>query len=192
MEVKGYTVRPEDCARMILLVGEPRSKLTDTYVLKYIEWGKSLGWHKGATCAARVTPSRGWYDLTGHHRGNLFWPMAQQYKHAVPINDYDLLANHNLFDIITHDYPPELIGGILNSSFVVLSKFLYGRPVGNEGNLKTEVIDVTMMPVPSPQGCARDDAPEGGQSVPWLETTSSHAIPLCTAFAPYGIHKGWA
>ena len=46
--------------------------------------------------------------------------------------------------------------GILNSSFVVLSKFLYGRPVGNEGNLKTEVIDVTMMPVPDPRGSNPD------------------------------------
>jgi hypothetical protein len=62
------------------------------------------------------------------------------------------VANHNLFDIDTNERPPEVIAGILNSSFVVLSKFLYGRPVGNEGNLKTEVIDVTMMPVPDPRG----------------------------------------
>ena len=38
----------------------------------------------------------------------------------------------------------------------MLSKFLYGRPVGNEGNLKTEVIDVTMMPVPDPRGSNPD------------------------------------
>ena len=46
------------------------------------------------------------------------------------------------------------MGGILNSTFAVLSKFQYGRPVGNEGNLKTEVVDVTMMPVPDPRRCS--------------------------------------
>jgi type I restriction-modification system DNA methylase subunit len=152
MEVKGFTVKSEDCGRMMLLVRAPKGKLKGTHVLKYIEWGESNGYHKGSTCAARVTHTREWYDLTGHRRGNLFWPMAQQYKHAVPVNEHRLIANHNLFDIITHESSPDLIGGILNSSFVVLSKFLYGRPVGNEGNLKTEVIDATMMPVPDLRG----------------------------------------
>ncbi len=150
MEVSGYTVGPEDCARLILLVEAPKSNLRGTHVLKYIEWGESKGYHKGSTCASRVTDTRGWYDLTGHRRGNLFWPMAQQYKHAIPHNEHNLIANHNLFDVIPHNRSPDVLGGILNSSFVVLSKFLYGRPVGNEGNLKTEVIDVTMMPVPDP------------------------------------------
>jgi hypothetical protein len=40
------------------------------------------------------------------------------------------------------------MAGVLNSSIVLLGKHLYGRPVGVEGNLKTEVIDVNMMPVP--------------------------------------------
>ncbi len=151
MEVKGFTVKPEDCARMILLVKGPKHKLKGSYVLKYIEWGELKGYHKGSTCAARVTHSREWFDLTGHRIGNLFWPMAQQYKHAIPVNDHKLIANHNLFDVITSALSPELMAGVLNSSFVVLAKFLYGRPVGNEGNLKTEVIDVTMMPVPDPR-----------------------------------------
>ncbi len=55
MEVKRYTVGPENCARMIFLVGKPKSELKGTSVLRYIEWGKSKGWQKGATCAARVT-----------------------------------------------------------------------------------------------------------------------------------------
>ena len=42
------------------------------------------------------------------------------------------------------------MAGILNSSWVVLSKFQYGRPVGVEGNLKTEIVDTNMMLVPDP------------------------------------------
>ena len=46
----------------------------------------------------------------------------------------------------------------MNSTWVVLSKFQYGRPVGVEGNLKTEVVDVKMMLVPDPT-----DTPEPAQ-----------------------------
>jgi len=153
MEVKGYTVSPEDCGRMILLVGKLRGMLKGTHVLKYIEWGESHGWQKGATCAGRVTDSRGWYDVTGHKRGTMFWPKSQQYKHCVPFNDHNLQANCNLYDITPiQTVDAEALAGILNSIFAVLSKFQYGRPVGNEGNLKTEVVDVTMMPVPDPRG----------------------------------------
>jgi hypothetical protein len=43
------------------------------------------------------------------------------------------------------------MAGILNSTFIVLAKHQYGRPVGNEGNLDTTVIDVKMMLVPDPR-----------------------------------------
>jgi hypothetical protein len=151
MEVSGYTVGPEHCGRCILLVSATRDALAGTHALRYIEWGESKGWHKGSTCAARASATREWYDLTGHRRGAAFWPMAQQYKHSVPSNDHDLIANHNLFDVTPWQVPADTLTGILNSSWVVLAKFLFGRPVGNEGNLKTEVIDVKMMLVPDPR-----------------------------------------
>ena len=76
--------------------------------------------------------------------------MSQQYKHAIPANDHNLICNHNLFDISPKEGEPAILGGVLNSTWVVLSKFQYGRPVGVEGNLKTEVVDVKMMLVPNP------------------------------------------
>ncbi len=99
MEVKGYIARAEECGRMILLVGEPKAKLKGTWAGKYIEWGEKKGWHKSATCGARATDERGWYDLTGHARGVMFWPKAQQYKHSAPRNSFDLQANCNLYDL---------------------------------------------------------------------------------------------
>lgn len=154
MEIDGFTVKPEDCSRMILLVNKKKSQLKGTYALDYINWGESQKIHEGSTCAARVTENKQWYDLTGHERGTLFWPMAQQYKHNIPLNESNLICNHRLFDIFTHDYDPLLIGGILNSTWAVLSKYQYGRPVGVEGNLDTEVIDVKMMLVPDPRKAA--------------------------------------
>ena len=46
MEVTAFIVKPEDCARMILLVDKPKSKLKGTHVLQYIEWGESKGYTK--------------------------------------------------------------------------------------------------------------------------------------------------
>ena len=156
MEVKRYTVGALDCGRRILLVGEPRSKLIGTHVLKYIEWGESKGWHRGATCAARVTPTREWYDLTGHRRAAALWPKERQYRHIAPANPEKIIANCRLYEIYPSDEKdnPDLWGGILNCSWVLLSSLQYGRPVGNEGNWSTMVVDANLMLVPNPHTAA--------------------------------------
>ena len=155
MEISGFTVAPEDCTRQILLVGKKPEEIKDKYVLSYIKWGEKQGFNAGSTCNARATANRGWYDLTGHKRGAFFWSMSQQYKHAIPANEHNLVCNHNLFDISPKEGDALTLGGVLNSTWVVLSKFQYGRPVGVEGNFKTEVVDVKMMLVPDPnQGSA--------------------------------------
>lgn len=153
MEINGFVARPEDCSRMILLVGEGQKRLKGTHVLEYIKWGERQGYHTGKTCAARAREQRPWYDLAGQARGSLFWPKAQQYKHAIPLNEHGLQCNCNLYDVsLPEGIDPEVMAGILNSTFVVLSKFQFGRPVGVEGNLKTEVVDTAMMLVPDPRG----------------------------------------
>jgi hypothetical protein len=121
-------------------------------VLKYINWDESKGWHKGATCAARVTADRAWYDLTGHEPSPALWPKERQYRHIAPANPNRLIANCRLYEI----YPPvqisdpDIWGGILNSSWSLLSSLQYGRPVGNEGNWSTMVVDANLMLVPNP------------------------------------------
>jgi len=151
MEIDGFVALPENCGRMILLLGERKSKIKGKYASAYVRWGETRRVHKGSTCASRQSETRDWYDLTGHKRGAIFWPMAQQYKHAVPLNQHNLICNHNLFDISAKNVDDTVLAGILNSSFVILSKHQYGRPVGVEGNLKTEVVDVNMMLVPNPE-----------------------------------------
>jgi hypothetical protein len=153
MEIEGFEVRPENCSRQILLVDKLKRELKDTYVLDYINWGEKQGFHKGATCASRVTENKEWYDLTGHKRAPALWPKERQYRHIAPANDNKLIANCRLYEI----YPPEefdnpdLWGGILNSTWTIFSSFQFGRPVGNEGNWSTMVIDVNMMLVPDPR-----------------------------------------
>ena len=149
MEVKGYTVSPQDCGRMILLVSEPKSRLKGTHILKYIEWGESKGWHKTATCAARVSQDSFWYDLTKQKRPHLILPKIQQYRLQAFINPYNLYQNSSLLGVHVSDNDEALrIGAILNSSFAVLSRILFARVLGNEGNIQLDVYSAKMMLVP--------------------------------------------
>jgi hypothetical protein len=148
MEVKGFVAREQDCTRLIFLAPSPKKSL-QKLAKAYVSWGEEKGVHIGSTCAQRVTKERDWFDLTGHRRGVAFWPKAQQYKHAIPLNSTNLQANCNLYDL----FPADEVNGkaltaVLNSTLVILAKHQFGRPVGNEGNLKTEVVDVSMMLVP--------------------------------------------
>ncbi|MDP2418406.1 MAG: N-6 DNA methylase [Hydrogenophaga sp.] len=148
MEVKGFVARASDCSRLIFLAPSPKSTLKK-WAKSYVKWGEERGVHLGSTCAQRVTKDKEWFDLTGHRRGVAYWPKAQQYKHAVPLNSDNLQANCNLYDL----FPVEGVSGkalaaLLNSTLVILAKHQFGRPVGVEGNLKTEIVDVSMMLVP--------------------------------------------
>lgn len=148
MEVKGFVARAQDCSRLIFLAPSPKKSL-QKLAKAYVAWGEEHGVHKGSTCAQRVTKEKDWFDLTGHRRGMAFWPKAQQYKHAIPLNSANLQANCNLYDLFPADeVSGKALTAVLNSTVVILAKHQFGRPVGVEGNLKTEIVDVTMMLVP--------------------------------------------
>lgn len=148
MEVKGFVARAGDCSRLIFLAPSPKGSLKK-WAKAYVKWGEERGVQLGSTCAQRVTKEKEWFDLTGHRRGVAYWPKAQQYKHAIPLNSDDLQANCNLYDL----FPVEGVSGkaltaLLNSTVIILAKHQFGRAVGVEGNLKTEIVDVSMMLVP--------------------------------------------
>lgn len=148
MEVKGFVTREQDCSRLIFLAPSPKKSL-QKLAKAYVAWGEEHGVHQGSTCAQRVTKEKDWFDLTGHRRGIAFWPKAQQYKHVIPLNSANLQANCNLYDLFPIDsVPGKALTAVLNSTLVLLAKHQFGRPVGVEGNLKTEVVDVSMMLVP--------------------------------------------
>lgn len=137
---------------MILLVGKSKNELKGTYISKYITWGESKGFHNGVTCAARINQNRQWYELTGHRSAPVLWPKERQYRSIAPANPDGIIANCRLYEIYPHSKgdDPNIWGGILNSTWVLLSSFQYGRPVGNEGNWSTMVVDANMMLVPDP------------------------------------------
>jgi methylase of polypeptide subunit release factors len=149
MDVDRYEIGLAQCDRRVLMV-KSDEKLKGTFVGKYIEWGVEQKYHSGSTCAARESKSgRRWFDLTMAKRAALFWPKSHQYRHCAPYNPEMHFANCNLYTVVCQTDPhAELAFAVLNSSIVVLAKYIFGRPVGVEGAHKTEIVDVNMMPVP--------------------------------------------
>ena len=163
MEVKRAVVRSRDVGRMVVNAPVPRARLRPTHFRDYVAHAEREGWHTGSTVAARAQ-TRLWYDLglrPKSERAEMFWPMAQQYRHVVPLNSDRLPANHNLFDLWSRSKPSaKVLWAVLNSTVAALSKHQFGRSAGVEDNLKTEVVDVNMMLVPdirqaSPEAAGR-------------------------------------
>ncbi len=161
MQVDRPVIRAADTDRVVLWVDRDVSELAGTYAAKYIRWGahqtfaskksKAVAVPERSTCAAR----KRWYDLTNMGIGDVFWPMAQQYRHIIPANPEELLCNHNLFFLTAREPVLRANGvlcAVLNSTLVALFKHFYGRYAGTEGNLKTEVVDTVLLEVPDPRG----------------------------------------
>ena len=157
MEVKRAVVGKVDVRRMVINASVPRARIRRTHFGDYVAYAERNGWHTGSTVASRGR-SRPWYDLglrPKSTRADMFWPMAQQYRHVVPTNKEFLPANHNLLELWSLDRDnTELLWSVLNSTVTALSKHQFGRAAGVEGNLKTEVIDVRMMLVPDIRGAS--------------------------------------
>ena len=152
MEIESLEIHGDQIKRQILLVNKPKSALKNKLVHAYIEYGEheNFGETKPAsersTCIAR-TP---WYDVTGGKRGDVFWPKAHKYRHIAASNPEKLICNNNLYDVSAlHDEIASALPGVLNSTLVAFLKQFYGRAAGMEGTLKTEVVDVKMMPIPN-------------------------------------------
>ena len=88
MEVKRAVVRTKDIGRMVVNASVPRAKLNGTHFGDYVAHAEQQGWHTGSTVAGRAK-TRPWYSLglkPKSERADMFWPMAQQYRHVIPLN----------------------------------------------------------------------------------------------------------
>lgn len=152
LQVSKYTITADDCPYNIFLA--PSKGRLEKYCHLYVEWGVAQRYSLGSTCTSRANGGRKWYDITGRERAPILWPMAQQYKHIVPYNTDMLICNKRYYEVVVAG-DPLMYSGILNSTLVLLSKFQFGRPVGVEGHLDTEVLDVKMMLVPDPRAATK-------------------------------------
>jgi methylase of polypeptide subunit release factors len=158
MEIDSVEIDPARLSRKILLVSDPPEKLKGTHILEYIKWGEREGFDQRPSCASRL-PARQWYDLAPAEPGTILWPLAHQYRHIVPYNPKGIISNKRLFDVYPREgVSAEVLCAVLNSTVVALSKHSYGRQVGREGNLDTEVVDARLMLVPDVRQASPDIA----------------------------------
>ncbi|MBI3244848.1 MAG: SAM-dependent DNA methyltransferase [Chloroflexi bacterium] len=152
MELNAVKVLPELLNRCVLLVDDPKRKLKSTYTLRYIGWGEREGYDQTKTVQGRVQSGRLWYDVTSKERAPVLWSKAHQYRHLAFLNPQDLISNCRMYDLFPNQgIKPEILCAVLNSTVVALTKSLFGRYVGREGSLDTEVLDAKMMLVPDPE-----------------------------------------
>lgn len=148
MEWNSVEINVDRLKKSVLLVSNPKEKLKGTHVLKYIKWGEKQGFNERPTCASRDI----WYDLDVRGVGNAFWTKIQRYRHLAPFNAERLIANCNLYEIVaTKGINDEALCAMLNSTLIILFKHSFGRKMGGDPLLKTEVVDVKMMLVPEPR-----------------------------------------
>ena len=157
MEIDEFTVGPENCSRMIFLTGQPVENLP-RYAKAYVKWGEQQGWHSGATCAAREHEGRHWHDLTASSRADIVLPKIMQYRIMSFMNPnryYQASALLGLYEVDGENI--EIITGVLNSTFTVLSMLLYARGLGNEANIQLDVYLAQMMLIPDPRKGSKQD-----------------------------------
>ena len=154
MDIDQFTVDSDSCSRFVLLVDKHKEDLKRSYCLKYILWGEAQGFHKDPTCEARATLEHDWYDLTRSRRPNVILPKIQQYRLISILNPLELHIGSSLMGL--YDVPETLVNplcAILNSTISIMSRLLYARVLGNEGNIQLDVYSANMMLVPNPNLC---------------------------------------
>ncbi len=150
MRISTLAVAPGDCERMILLVGDRKRELKGTHVLDYIKWGEEQGYHVGSSCAGRATEEHNWYDLTHYERADIILPKIQQYRLMALLNPRRLHINSSLLGI--YHVPKRLIKplcAVLNSTPAILSRIVYARILGVEGNIQLDVYSAKLMLAPA-------------------------------------------
>lgn len=158
MVVNSPRVKESELNRFMLIVDQPPEKIKRQLVYRYIRHGEketfggNIPVSKRPTCASREGANRKWYDLAPGWRGQLLWSIAHGYRHIVPFNYENVVCNKRLFKIRVKENGDEskVLCAILNSTLMAMFKQHYGRIVGREGHLDTEVIDINLMPVPDP------------------------------------------
>jgi type I restriction-modification system DNA methylase subunit len=158
MEIDSFEVDVTALNRRVLVCPMSKDALRkqgDKHLLGYLCWGEREGFDERPTCASRER----WYDLSGGQRGSMLWTKAQRYRHIVPFNPKHLIANCNLYDIVSKESVDDRdLCAVLNSTLVALMKHLFGRQMGGDPVLKTEVVDVKMMLVPDVRLITKDIA----------------------------------
>lgn len=148
MELDSVAIREDQLAKRLLRVRDRKDALKGTHVIKYIRWGEHEGFDDRETCRNRDP----WYCLPIDGHSDVLWSKSHRYRHIAGFNGGRFVCNCNLYDIWgAKGVDTKALAAVLNSTIVGLFKYQFGRMMGGDPMLKTEVFDVKMMLVPDPR-----------------------------------------
>ena len=144
-ECRSIIVEPNTLKFKAFVCNVPKPKLVGTKALKYIEWGESQDFPLRPSCRNRNL----WYDLGTRTPAKILWPMIHNDRPGVYLNQYGVLVDHNLFEIITNSNL-EIWASLFWTGQIIFRE-LYGRANLGQGALKTEGHDIKQLIVIDPQ-----------------------------------------
>jgi hypothetical protein len=143
-ECQSIVVDPSKLKYKAFICHTPKTKLTGTRALKYIEWGEAQSFHRRPSCKNRNL----WYDLGIRTPAKVLWPMIHNDRPGVYLNEKGVLVDHNLFEIVTNSNL-EIWASLFWTGQVIFRE-LYGRANLGQGALKTEGDDIKRLMVMNP------------------------------------------
>ena len=157
LELDRPRLDPTSTRRRVLWVGDaPHAQLGD-HTARYLRDGEARGISRRPTCVARTSAQRPWFDLTRPRRPGLLWTKERQFRHLVALNADAVVPNCRLYEVIPGEAGDLLLwGGLLHSSWGLLSCLVHGRPLGSEAIWSTMVGEARGMAVPDPERAAQD------------------------------------
>jgi len=150
-ECKKISVKETDLKYRVLMVSETKQKLHGTNVLKYIEYGETLGLSNpktNPTCGRRPR----WYDLGEREISYILWPDVIFDRYLSPYNEANALADYDLHEIKPFkNADDKIICALLNSSLTPLFAELNGRVNLGQGSLKMQSHEIATIFIIDPR-----------------------------------------
>lgn len=170
-ECKSILINPNDLKYKVFICNRSKEELKGTNALKYIEWGESKKFHKKPTTAGR----KKWWDLGCNKLSNFLWTMTYRERFFVIANS-GFLVDARMYDMYSKNY----IGGLCNSTFILLQLELMARGYGGGGGpVDVKVYEVNNLLIP--------DLKDEGQNLEKV-LFSFKSREIKTIFEEYGIN----
>ena len=150
------SVKPSQLKYKVLMIHEDLASLQTKNVIKYINYGVSLGLSNPKihpTCGKRAK----WYDLGDQDRPPIVWPDVIYERYIAPWNEARAYVDYDLHEI--KPYKPdeaEVICAMLNSTLTPLFAELFGRTTLGQGALKMQRFEIAKLLIPNPNQLGKE------------------------------------
>jgi type I restriction-modification system DNA methylase subunit len=158
----GIEIHSKDADESVLMVHEPKDKLKDTNVLKYIEHGETVetrikGGKKGGTIVkgyqnlSSVKSRKLWYDLGEREVAPILFSCRIWERCIFAVNKAKTQADKAFYEVRPKNTKDiNVFAAVLNSSLTALFAELNGRFYGG-GVLELEIYEAKNLPVLNPE-----------------------------------------